>query len=180
MSEAATPAGDRDPSVAGPLGRDASDALLGRADELAATGDYEPALVAYGRLVGNRDPQIHVRALLGVAEARYRLDDEPAALQAWIVATQAPETRDTWRAWKALAAARVRENDLPGAARAYREAERRAPAEGRPEIASRVGWLSKEMGQHRAAARYFGRSRTGFAPGTTVTYTILAVTVGLG
>ena len=40
--------------------------------------------------------------------------------------------------------------DLTGAARAYREAERRAPASERAEIASRLGWLAKETGDTRA------------------------------
>ena len=42
-------------------------------------------------MLGNADPQIHVTGLLGLADARYRLDDEEGALQAWISATQAPE-----------------------------------------------------------------------------------------
>jgi membrane associated rhomboid family serine protease len=180
MSHPPRPDGGGDPSVAGPLDRDASLALLHDADALVAQGEYDLALPRYLRLVGGSDPEIHVLALLGAAEARYRLDDDEGALQAWIVATQAPETPHTWRAWKALAAARVRQRDLPGAARAYREAERRAPADERPEIASRLGWLSKEMGQDRAAERYFGRSRTGFAPPPVVTYAILGLTVAIG
>jgi membrane associated rhomboid family serine protease len=108
------------------------------------------------------------------------MDDEPGALQAWISATQAPETPLTWRAWKSLAAARVQERDLPGAARAYREAERRAPESERPEIASRLGWLSKEMGDTGAANRYFRRSRSGVAPDPVVTWAILGITVIIG
>ena len=69
-----------------------------------------------------------------------------AALQAWIAATQAPENALTWRAWKALAAARVRSDDVAGAARAYREAARRAPQSEQAEMQSRIGWLSKELG----------------------------------
>ena len=51
-------------------------------------------------------------------------DEEPAAIQACMSATQAPETPLTGRAWKALAASRVRNCDNAGAARAYREADR--------------------------------------------------------
>ncbi len=119
-------------------------------------------------------------ALLGSAEAKYRLDDEASALKDWIAATQAPETSNTWRAWKALAAARVREENVPAAARAYREAERRAPLDERPEISSRLGWLSREMGQDRSSDRHFSRSRTGVLPRPIVTWAILAVTVGIG
>ncbi len=169
-----------DPNVSGPLSRPAAVSLLGQAWDLAMASEYEQAAAAYARLVGNADPEVHVAALLGSAEARYRLDDEAGALQSWIAATQAPETSNTWRAWKALAAARVREGNVAAAARAYREAERRAPADERPEIASRLGWLSKEMGEGRSSERYFDRSRTGVLPRPMVTWAILAVTVGIG
>lgn len=151
-------------------------ALFEQAREAADQGEYEKASVLYSRLVGNSDPTMHVAGLLGLADSRYRLDDEQGALQAWIVATQAPENPLTWEAWKQLAGARVREGDNAGAARAYREAERRAPAEERPAIASRLGWLNKEMGHTWTAQRYFGRARTGvFSP--VVTYALIGVTV---
>jgi rhomboid protease GluP len=154
--------------MTGPLDAQQARAFLQRADELAAGGDYEASLPFYQRVVGNADPQLHVAALLGLADARYRLDDEEGALQAWIVATQAPENAESWRAWVALAGARVREGDLAGATRSYREAERRAPASERAGIASRLGWLNKEMGNTGQAQRYFGRARTGvFAPYAT-------------
>ncbi|MDP8904055.1 MAG: rhomboid family intramembrane serine protease [Chloroflexota bacterium] len=163
----------------GPLDGQQARALLERAGELAQAGEFEGASALYSRLVGNADPIVHVAALLGLADARYRLDDEEGALQAWIVATQAPENPLTWRAWVALAGARVRQGDLGGAARCYRQAERRAPTEERGQIASRLGWLNKEMGNTWTARRYFGRARSGvFTP--VVTYAILAVTVGIG
>ncbi|MEO8626193.1 MAG: rhomboid family intramembrane serine protease [Candidatus Limnocylindrales bacterium] len=150
--------------------------VLEQARQAAERGDYEAAAALYQRGVGNADPLVHVAALLGLADARYRLDDETGALQAWITATVAPETPLAWRAWVALAGARVREKDLAGAARCYREAEARAPLEERPAIQSRLGWLNKEMGNSGAAQRYFGRARPGaFTP--IVTYAIIAVTV---
>lgn len=154
--------------------------MLQRAQTLAEQGDHELAAQTYQRVVGNDDPQVHTAALLGSADAFYRLDNEPAALRNWIAATQAPENPLTWMAWKQLAAARVREGDIPGAARAYREAERRAPANERPEIASRLGWLNKEMGKSGTAERYFSRARAGGVSPPIVTYTILAVTVVIG
>lgn len=159
------------------VGAGASDPqqMLDQARQAAESGDYAAAAALYSRGVGNPDPQIHVAALLGLADARYRLDDEPGALQAWITATMAPETPLAWRAWVALAGARVREGDNVGAARAYREAEARAPGDERPAIAARLGWLNKEMGNQGAAQRYFGRARPGaFTP--LVTYAIIAVT----
>ncbi len=169
-----------DPSRPGPLDPQVAIGLLQRGQALAAQGDWEPAAATFARVVGSPDPDLHVAALLGLGECRYRMDDDPGALQAWISATQAPETPFTWRAWKQLAAARVQERDLPGAARAYREAERRAPAEERAEIASRLGWLTKEMGDTGRAERHFRRSRAGFSPDPTVTYAIIGITVAIG
>jgi membrane associated rhomboid family serine protease len=150
--------------------------VFAQAREAAERGEFAHAAQLYSRLIGNPDPDLHVAALLGLADARYRLDDEEGALQSWIVATQGPETPLTWQAWVALAGARVRQGDLTSATRAYREAARRAPAEEQPAIASRLGWLNKEMGNAGAASRYFSRARVGvFTP--FMTYAILAVTV---
>ncbi|MBX3031414.1 MAG: rhomboid family intramembrane serine protease [Chloroflexi bacterium] len=153
--------------------------LLQRAQQMAEDGDWEHAAITFSRVVGNDDPNLHIAALLGLAECRYRLDDEPAAIQAWISATQAPEGPLSWRAWQQLAASRVRGGDLTGAARAYREAERRAPASERPEIASRLGWLSKETGDSGAAQRYFARSRASGVIEPRVTWAILMITVAI-
>ena len=151
--------------------------VLDQAREAAARGDYEVAAGLFSRMVGNPDPNVHVAALLGLADARYRLDDEEGALQSWIVATQAPETPFTWQAWVALAGARVRQGDLVGAARAYREAEPRAPLEERATIQSRLGWLNKEMGNSGTAQRYFSRARGGFSP--FVAYAIIGATAAV-
>jgi rhomboid protease GluP len=162
-------------TMTGPLDAPQARAILERADQLAASGDYDAASRTYARVVGNGDAQIHTAALLGLADSRYRLNDEEGALQSWIVATQAPENPLTWRAWVNLAGARVRQGDNNGAMRAYREAERRAPPEERPAIASRLGWLSKETGNSGQAQRYFGRARTGvFTP--IATYGLIGVT----
>jgi membrane associated rhomboid family serine protease len=167
-------------TTAGPLDPGVAVGLLQRAQAMAEQGDWEHAAVTFARVVGNRDPNLHVAALLGLAECHYRMDDEPAAVQAWISATQAPEGPLTWRAWQQLAASRVRGGDLSGAARAYREADKRAPASERPEIASRLGWLAKELGDTGTARRQFARSRTGGAPEPVVTWVILAITIAIG
>jgi rhomboid protease GluP len=151
---------------------------LEEARQAAERGEYDLASVLYSRLIGNPDPNVHIAGLLGLADSRYRLDDEEGAIHAWIMATQGPETPLTWRAWVALAGARVRQGDLAGAARAYREADRRAPPEEHAAIASRLGWLNKEMGNTRTASRYFGRARAGgFAP--YATWAILAITIAV-
>jgi membrane associated rhomboid family serine protease len=161
--------------MTGPLDPQTARAFLARADELAASGEYQSAAQWYARVAGNNDPEIHTQALLGLADSRYRMNDEEGALQSWIVATQAPENPLSWQAWTSLAGARVRQGDLNGASRAYREAARRAPPQEQAAIASRLGWLSKEQGQGWQAQRYFGRSRTGvFTP--YATYALIAVT----
>ena len=166
-----------DATTAGPLDSDVAVGLLQRGQVLAEQGDWDLASSTFARVIGNSDPALHTAALLGLAESRYRLDDETGALKAWLSATQAPENPLTWRAWKALAAARVRGDDVPGAARAYREAARRAPSSEQAEIQSRIGWLSKELGDEGAARRAFGRSRTAGVPQPIVTFGLLAVII---
>ncbi len=168
-----------DPRIAGPLDRETALDLLRQAEAIGAAGDYDVALTAYERVVGHRDPDVHTAALLGLADARYRLDDGEGALVAWRAATQAPDNAHTWLAWKQLAAARVRAGDNHAAIEAYREAERHAPRAERPEIAARLGWLYKETGDTSRARRYFSRAR-GTAELPIVTYAILALTVGIG
>lgn len=165
---------------AGPLDPAVAVGLLQRAQTLTEQGEWQLAANTFSRVVGNNDPNLHVAALLGLAECRYRMDDEAGAVQAWISATQAPEGPLSWRAWKQLAAARVRSGDLTGAARAYREADRRAPSNERAEIQSRLGWLAKETGDPRAAGRHFARSRQGGMPQASMTRAILAVTIAFG
>jgi membrane associated rhomboid family serine protease len=66
---------------------------------------------------------------------------------------------------------------MTAAARAYREAARRAPQSEQAELQSRIGWLSKELGDGRASERAFSRSRTRGVPQPTITYALLGVTV---
>ena len=165
-----------DPRTPGPLDRATATALLARADELLASGEYPAARAAYTRLVGTPDAAITAAALVGAGEALYRLDDEEGARQCWEQAARLPENPSTYRALRQVAAARVRAGDLRGARDAYGEAERRAPAAERAEIASRLGWLNKELGDSRAAGRWFSRSRAG-NPTTVASYTIIGVTI---
>jgi hypothetical protein len=92
--------GSRGPSVSladagrsGPLDPAVAVGMLQRGQALAEAGEWEHAAVTFSRVVGSRDPNLHVAALLGLAESRYRLDDEPGAVQCWISATQAPGGR---------------------------------------------------------------------------------------
>src|SRR5206468_3458998 len=104
----------------------------------------------------------------------YRLDDEAGAVATWLAAIRIGETPSTYPSWRNLAAARVREGDMPGAIQAYREADRRAPAEDKAEIANRLGWLAKETGDVGASKKYFARGR-GDPRRLTATLLIIAI-----
>ena len=165
-----------DPAIAGPLDRATAEALLARADVLLAASEFDAARTHYARLIGFPDPAITGAALLGTGESLYRLDDEAGALWSWEQVTRLPENPSAYAAWRQVAAARVRAGSLRAAFEAYKEAERRAPAQDRGEISSRLGWLSKELGDSRGAGRYFARSR-GRERTPIVSYAILGVTV---
>lgn len=172
MDDARSP----DPSVSGPLTRDAALAHLERGGSLLASGDFNLAAVHFSRVVGFDDPEITAAGLLGLGEARYRMDDEDGAVSSWAAVTQLPDTPSTYPAWRNLAAARVRADDLTGAMAAYREADRRAPESDKAEIANRMGWLSKETGDTRASRRYFAKGR-GDGPLIPMATAILATTI---
>jgi membrane associated rhomboid family serine protease len=175
MDDAPPPPAPLDPSATGRLTRDAALAMLQRGSELLASGDFAEARMHFYRVIGFDDPVITAAALLGLGEAHYRLDDEEQAVVSWNAVLELPETPSTYAAWRNIAAARVRDGDLTGAITAYREADRRAPAEDKAEIAGRLGWLNKETGNTRASQRYFARSR-GDGPRITLTLVIIAVT----
>jgi rhomboid protease GluP len=175
MDDAPPPAPSPEPGKPGRLTRDAALSLLERGGDLLDAGEFADAVAHFARVVGFDDPAITAAALLGLGEAHYRLNDEPAAIASWSAILELPETPSTYTAWRNLAAARVRDGDLNGAIEAYREADRRAPQEDKAEIANRLGWLAKETGNTRAAQRYFAKGR-GDAPRFTLTLLIVAVT----
>lgn len=163
--------------ASGPLTRDAASSLLARGAMLLESGDFAEALATYQRVVGFDDPEVTAAGFLGMAQARYRLDDEEAAVRTWEAILELPETSATYHAWRNVAAARVRDGDLVGAIGAYREADRRAPAADKPEIANRLGWLAKETGNVRASRRYFARGRGSMMP--LASYAILGLTIAV-
>jgi membrane associated rhomboid family serine protease len=167
---------DLDNLPGGPLSRETARAILDRAAELVASGDYTAAALHYRRIVGVDDAQITAAALLGLGESLYRLDQDDAAIATWESVLELPETPSTYQAWRNVAAARVRAGDLKGAIAAYREADRRAPPQDKPEIANRLGWLAKETGNVGASRRYFARSR-GSGPAFPLTWLIIGLTV---
>lgn len=164
-----------DPSARGPLDRATAIALMTQADDLLERSEPDHALALYSRVIGTADRDISAAGFYGSGNALYRLDREAEARLAWERATGLGETPVAYRAWRQVAAARVREGDLRGAVDAYRECEKRAPRQDRAEIASRLGWLNKETGNAGAAQRYFARSRGDTTP-PFMTYLMIAVT----
>jgi membrane associated rhomboid family serine protease len=160
----------------GPLAWPAAIGLVERGRELLSSGEFEPAARHFQRVTGFDDPNVTASALLGLGEALYRLDLEDEALGAWQAVLGLPETPSTYAAWRNVAAARVRGEDLRGAMLAYREADRRAPPEDKAEIAARLGWLAKETGDQGLARRYFARSR-GDGPAFPLSYLVIGLTV---
>ena len=163
----------------GPLTPDVARGLLQRGRELLDGGEPQAAAAHFQRVIGSEPAELTAEAWLGLGDALYRMDQEPRAVAAWEAVTQLPETPSTYRAWRQLAGARVREQDLAGATKAYREAERRAPSQDRAEIASRLGWLSKEQGNSGAAKRYFARSRGDVAFGLAMAILVVTTIVSL-
>lgn len=166
----------RQPIANGRLTREQAAGLLDRAADLLGTGEFLDAANHYRRVVGFDDPAVTGAALLGLGQALYRLDDEAGAVATWESILELPENPSTYRAWREVAAARVREGDLSGAAGAYREADRRAPADDKAEIAARLGWLAKETGNAGAARKYFARSRQD-GPPIMAAWIIIGITV---
>jgi rhomboid protease GluP len=159
----------------GPLARDAARLLLDRAQSLMDAGDFGDAARHYQRVIGFDDVAVTGAGLLGLGNALHRLDRDTEALQVWEQAAELPDNPSTYPAWRNVAGARVRAGDNRGALDAYREADRRAPAADKAEIASRLGWLSKETGDPRQAGRYFARARG--TDGLALSYVVIGMTV---
>jgi membrane associated rhomboid family serine protease len=165
-----------DPSRLGRLSRDEALGLLAAGDAAIASGEFRDAAMRYSRVIGFDDLDVTAAALIGLGEARYRLDDDDGALLSWEQAVKLGETPSAYVGWRNVAAARVRANDLPGAIEAYRQADRRAPPQDKAEIATRLGWLTKESGDAKGARRYFAKGR-GDGPLISVTAILIAATV---
>ena len=160
----------------GPLSRPVALGILDLAAAQMEAGEFVLAAQAYQRVSGFDDAEVTATAWLGLGEALFRLDHDDEALSAWQAVLRLPETPSTYQAWRNIAAAYVRAGDLRDALIAYREADRRAPAADKAEIASRLGWLAKETGDTGASRKYFARSR-GSGSAILLAHLILGVTV---
>ncbi|HEV8544955.1 MAG TPA: rhomboid family intramembrane serine protease [Candidatus Limnocylindrales bacterium] len=175
MDESTKPDRLPDLDTPGPLTLAQARLILDGGAERLSAGEFADAFRHYRRVIGFDDPQVTAAALLGAAQSRFRMDDEAGAVATWEAILELPETPSTYHAWREIAAARVRDGDLQGAIAAYREADRRAPASDKAEIATRLGWLAKETGNVRASRRYFARGRGSVLP--LATYAIIGLTV---
>lgn len=141
-------------------------------------GDPEAGIRILDALTSSSDPEIAGGAWVGIGAARYRMDDEAGALDAWQRAADAGGPM-AWLGWRSVAEQHVRDGRLEEAIAAYREADRRAPAHERGAIANRIAWLLKETGHDFAARRQFNRARGAYATyAAYVTWAILAICVG--
>jgi membrane associated rhomboid family serine protease len=154
-------------------------ATLAEARRLLDSGYPEQATASVSELTQSHDPEIAGAAWLITGSARYRTDDEAGALQAWMEAARS-EGAASWIGWRSVAEQQVRDGDLGAALESYKEADRRAPPDERPAIASRLAWLAKETGHDFTARREFNRSRGAYATYTPlVTWTLIGMNVGV-
>ena len=135
---------------------------LAEGQRLLDGGDLEAAVQILGPLTGHPDAELSTDAWLAVGTARYRLDDEPGALQGWQQAAERGGSR-AWIGWRSVAEQRVRDGELEEAIIAYREADHDAPPPERGAIANRIAWLLKETGHDFASRRQFNRARGAYA-----------------
>jgi membrane associated rhomboid family serine protease len=131
---------------------------LAEGQRLLDAGDLDAAVEILAPLTGHPEPELSGAAWLAIGTARYRLDDEPGALEAWRQAAERGGTQ-AWLGWRSVAEQEVRDGNLDEAVDAYREADRRAPAEERGAIANRIAWLLKETGHDFESRRQFNRAR---------------------
>jgi membrane associated rhomboid family serine protease len=152
---------------------------LAEGQRLLDAGDLAAAIDALTPLTADADPELGGRAWLAIGTARYRLDDEAGALDAWQHAADAGGST-AWLGWRSAAEQHVRDGNLEEAIAAYREADHRAPANERGAIANRIAWLLKETGHDFASRRQFNRARGAYATyPALVTWAIIAVNVAV-
>ena len=163
MTDPADPFSDPELDAAlgaqGPLSDQVARRLIERGRARLDAGEHALAAADFQRVVGHSDANLTGAAVLGTGDVLYRVDAEDQAKNAWESVTSLPENDSTYQAWRNLAGMRVRAGELREAIDAYRQADRRAPAADKAEIAARLGWLAKETGDTGTANRYFARSR---------------------
>jgi membrane associated rhomboid family serine protease len=179
VTTAGPPSGGRSHAGAYYAGMSDPQADLAEARRLLDGGEPERAITAVDALTRSPDPEVAGAAWMITGTGKYRIDDEAGALHGWMAAAQT-ESALSWLGWRSVAEQQVRDGDLHAAIEAYKEADRRAPPNERPAIASRLAWLAKETGHDTTARREFNRSRGPYATYTPiVTWSLIGANVGV-
>lgn len=147
-------------------------------------GDAEGAALAFAAAVAGATPSddrtLAERAAYGAAEALLRLERDDEAAEYLEIAAHSADQELRFLALRRRAMEEVRRGDLAVALATYRQAEGSAPTSAaRAEIASRIGWLTKETGGSPLRAQAAFRRARGVPSGAWVPRALLAVTIVL-
>jgi membrane associated rhomboid family serine protease len=145
-------------------------------------GDAEGAALAFAAAVAEATPSddriLAERAAYGAAEALLRLDRDDEAAEYLEIAANSADQELRFLALRRRAMEEVRRGDLEVALATYRQAEGSAPnSDARVEIASRIGWLTKETGGSSLRAQAAFRRARGVSASAWVPRALLAVTI---
>ena len=176
VSTTGAPDGQPGQVAPGRLSRDAALSLLQRGADLLAAGEFADAAAHYARVVGFDDPAITGAALLGLGEARYRLNDEAGALATWSAILQLPENPSTYAAWRNVAAARVRDGDNLGAHRRLPGGRQAGARRGQGGDREPARLAVQGDGRHPGVGNATSRRARGDGPLVTATLVVIAVT----
>jgi len=147
-------------------------------------GDAEGAALAFAAAVAGATPSddrvLAERAAYGAAEALLRLERDDEAAEYLEIAANSADQELRFLALRRRAMEEVRRGELPVALATYRQAEGDAPTSAaRAEIASRIGWLTKETGGSSLRSQAAFRRARGVPAGAWVPRALLAVTIVL-
>ncbi|NBO52413.1 MAG: rhomboid family intramembrane serine protease [bacterium] len=147
-------------------------------------GDAEGAAHAFAAAVAAATPSddrlLAERAAYGAAEALLRLERDDEAAEYLAIAANSADRDLRFLALRRRAVEEVRRGDLAAALATYQEAEGIAPdRSASAEIASRIGWLTKETGGSTLRARAAFRRARGVSASAWVPRALLAVTIAL-
>jgi membrane associated rhomboid family serine protease len=147
-------------------------------------GDAEAAALAFAAAVAGATPSddrtLAERAAYGAAEALLRLERDDEAAEYLEIAAHSADQELRFLALRRRAMEEVRRGDLAVALATYRQAEGSAPTSAaRAEVASRIGWLTKETGGSPLRAQAAFRRARGVPSGAWVPRALLAVTIVL-
>lgn len=147
-------------------------------------GDAEEAAHAFVAAVAGATPSddrvLAERAAYGAAEALLRLGRDEEAAEYLEIAADSADQELRFLALRRRAMEEVRRGDLAVALATYRQAEGSAPnSDARAEIASRIGWLTRETGGSSLRAQAAFRRARGVSASAWVPRALLAVTIVL-